>query len=415
MLPRMLLVLTEFPPSFGGMQTHAVHLCRHLAERGYDFRVATYRLARGESAAPAAGPAAERGLSRIGYWANVAELERMARAHRADVLYSSTVFYGQAAARTGLPMVCRSAGNDVLRPWIVWPYRYATRALSAHWVEAELVERFRRLEWPERWERLLLDRRREAMAESAGCMRRVLANSDYTAELLRGIGLNGARVRVAPGGVDARRFRPAGGSRRKWRRRLGLPESAYVLMTACRLVPKKGLDLLLQAAADLRREMPDLHLLVAGEGRERERAQALAAGLGLNGGVTWAGRVAHDRLREYYWSADQFVLASREALDPRTGLRDVETMGRVLCEANASGTPVVAARSGGIPSVVEHGRNGLLFAEDSLAELKERIRELREDNRRAQALVEEGLRRAEREFDWSRVCGVHEEEFRSSW
>jgi glycosyltransferase involved in cell wall biosynthesis len=413
MLPRVLLVLTEFPPSFGGMQTHAVYLCRYLEERGYAVKVATYRLERGDIAKPVTASAVERRLSRIGYWANVTALERMAQTHRADLIYSSTVFYGQSGALAGMPVVCRSTGNDVLRPWIVWPYRWGGAALSAAWVEENLVERFRRVEWPERWERMLLGARRAAMVESAQRMTRVLANSAYTAGLLGELGLNGGRVRVVAGGVDAERFRPNGSGKRKWRRRLGLPEGAYVLMTACRLVPKKGLELLLRAAAELRREMRDLHVVVVGDGRERTRAEALAAELGLDGGVTWAGRVEHERLREYYWSADQFVLASREAVDARTGLRDVETMGRVLCEANASGTPVVAARSGGIPSVVEHGRNGLLFEEDSREQLKQRVRELRDDRRRAAALVEEGLKRAEHEFDWSCICGAHEEAFRA--
>jgi phosphatidyl-myo-inositol dimannoside synthase len=71
------------------------------------------------------------------------------------------------------------------------------------------------------------------------------------------------------------------------------------------------------------------------------------------------------------------VLASREQVDPRTGLRDVETMGRVLCEAHAAGVPVVASRSGGIPSIVDHGRNGLLFEENDLDGLIHGIERLR--------------------------------------
>src|SRR2546423_1129750 len=67
---RLLLILTEFPPSFGGMQTHAVHLCRYLHQRGYHIEVATYR-----------GPAVEfpfpvhRCLSRIGFTQNLHILE----------------------------------------------------------------------------------------------------------------------------------------------------------------------------------------------------------------------------------------------------------------------------------------------------------------------------------------------------
>ena len=110
---RLLLILTEFPPSFGGMQTHAIHLCRYLHQRGYQIEVATYR-----------GPAVEfpfpvhRCLSRIGFTQNLQVLESLTRIARPDLLYSSTIFYGRLSASTGIPMIARSVGNDVLRPWI---------------------------------------------------------------------------------------------------------------------------------------------------------------------------------------------------------------------------------------------------------------------------------------------------------
>jgi glycosyltransferase involved in cell wall biosynthesis len=409
--PTLLLVLTEFPPSFGGMQTHAVYLCRHLHERGYRFEVATYRADEAAGVDAALPYPVHRSLSRIGYWRNLEALRSLARRIRPDLIYSSTVFYGQAGAATGAPALCRSAGNDVLRPWIAWPYRAASGLLSTPWLETQLYQRYRRLEWPERIENLLIERRRSLMRESALGMRRVLANSEFTAGLLDGIGVAPGRVRVLAGGVDAARFAPAGGDRGRWRERLGLPLRAYLLLTACRLVPKKGIEMLLDAFVRLRARMPDAHLAIAGEGRWRARYEAHAAALGLAGHVTFAGRVAHARLHEYYWAADQFVLASREHVDPRTGLRDVETMGRVLCEANAAGAPVVAARSGGIPSVIRDGCNGLLFEPDDAVALAACVERVRDDPRLAARLRECGLRRAADAFDWSVVCGAHEEEF----
>src|SRR5215475_2229665 len=177
---RLLLILTEFPPSFGGMQTHAVHLCRYLHQRGYHIEVATYR-----------GPdvsypfPVHRCLSRIGYTENLRILESLTRSVQPDLLYASTVFYGLLSASTGVPMVARSAGNDVLRPWIVWPYHRFSRTLSTPWLEDFLHRRFRKLDWPEAIESLLLERRREEVARSAGRIAHVLANSRYTAGLLR--------------------------------------------------------------------------------------------------------------------------------------------------------------------------------------------------------------------------------------
>jgi glycosyltransferase involved in cell wall biosynthesis len=396
---RLLLILTEFPPSFGGMQTHAVHLCRYLHKRGHRVEVATYR-----------GPSVEfpfpvhRCLSRIAHAENLRTLESLACKMRADLLYASTIFYGRVSAATGIPMIARSAGNDVLRPWIVWPYRPLSRMLSTPWLEEVLYNRFRKLEYPEFFESLMLDARRDEMAGSARHLNHVFANSEYTARLLRE--LHVANVDVLPGGVDARRFLP----QRDTRSELGLPQDTYIVMTACRLVPKKGLDLLMRAVSRLR----GTHLLIAGDGRQLSKCVALAQELGIENRVTFAGRISHDDLHRYYWAADQFVLASREHVDSRTGLRDVETMGRVLCEAHAAGVPVVASRSGGIPSIVDHGRNGLLFEEDNIEALIESIDRLREDRSLSRSLSAEGLRDAKEKWDWSVICRAHEAMFQEA-
>ncbi len=395
-IPRLLLILTEFPPSFGGMQTHAVNLCRYLHERGYQLEVATYRGPQIEFPFPV-----HRCLSRIGFRENLRTLESLVRTIRPDLIYASTIFYGRVSQSTGIPMIARSAGNDVLRPWIVWPYRWLSRTLSRPRLEDMLYNRFRKLEYPEFFESLLLAARTAEMTESVRHTRHILANSAYTASLFDQLPVNG--FDILPGGVDSRHFRPL----RDTREELGLPRNRTILMTACRLVPKKGLDLLMRAVAML----PDTHLLVAGEGRQLSKCIVLAEQLGISGRVRFAGRIPHDELNRYYWAADQFILASREHVDPRTGLRDVETMGRVLCEAHAAGVPVIASRSGGIPSIVDHGRNGLLFEEDNLQDLMESIRRLREDGKLRQSLIAEGLRDAAEKWDWQVICRAHEQIF----
>jgi glycosyltransferase involved in cell wall biosynthesis len=300
-------------------------------------------------------------------------------------------------------MIARSVGNDVLRPWIVWPYRQFSRVLSKPWLEDRLYQRFRRLDYPEAIESLLLARRKAEIAESVRHIAHILANSDYTAGLLRQF--PGARVTVLPGGVDTPRFHPL----RDTRDELGLAKDKYLLMTACRMVPKKGVDLLMRSVSRLR----GTHLVIVGEGRQLSRCVTLAEQLGIVERVTFVGRVAHENLQRYYWAADQFILASREHVDPRTGLRDVETMGRVLCEAHAAGVPVIASRSGGIPSIVEHGRNGLLFEEDNLDALTGCIERIRNDRELSRTLVNEGLHDATEKWDWSVICRSHERMFRA--
>ena len=99
-------------------------------------------------------------------------------------------------------------------------------------------------------------------------------------------------------------------------------------------------------------------------------------------------------------------------VNPLTNKRDAETMGRVLCEANAAGVPVIAARSGGIPSVITHGKNGLLFTSDDEDDYLAQIQRVQAEPGLARSLAETGLRVAQQEFDWSVIFQAHERYFR---
>jgi phosphatidylinositol alpha-1,6-mannosyltransferase len=391
------------------MQTHADYLSRYLAARGHEIRVVTYQTTdaaeREECARFDASLkfSVERRLSRLGYCNNLSLLSQMAREFAPDLIYCSTVFYGLLEQRTGAPVICRCVGNDVLRPWIAWPFEFLSGVLSARWVESFVMRRYRRCHSPEWLSAFFRKRRRGLMERSVLQVRMVLANSRFTDDLLAGIGVPDARRRILVGGVDSERFASATPLRRAGGR--------YVLMTACRLVPKKGIEFLLRAMVRLREWMPDVFLVIVGDGPHLSRLERLAERLGLLSHVQFAGRVPHREIAAYYASADQFILASRESVAAISGERDVETMGRVLCEANAARVPVVASRSGGIPSVIEHEANGLLFEPEDEAGLLDCVRRLRTDDALRQSLVTEGSSRAHHKFDWPVILRAHEDAF----
>jgi phosphatidyl-myo-inositol dimannoside synthase len=399
------------------MQTHAVYLSAWLAERGYPIEVVTYRPDDIEEDGAVLSYDARfrfpvrRCLSRLGFWHNLDRLVEIAAEFRPDLVYASTVFYGLLGPRLGVPVVCRSVGNDVLRPWIAYPFRPGSRLLSNPAVERYLYRTFQRLEQPEIVAALFRAARRRLMERSARAMTRILANSAYTAGLLRQAGVPDERVELLVGGVDAARFARPSLDRPRLRREIGLPEGRYILLTACRLEPKKGIDFLLESFAHLRRSMPDAYLVVVGDGKEGRRCRETAERLGLANSVRFAGRVPHEQVHSHFWAADLFVLASREYVHARTGLRDAETMGRVLCEANAAGIPVLAARSGGIPSVVTDGENGRLFTPDDLADFLAKTRELRASPDLRVRLASNGVALAHERFDWQRILDAHEQAF----
>lgn len=412
--PRILLVLTEFPPRIGGMQTHALHLACGLAGRGYPIEVVTYRPEHPDRAAAVDSNlpfTVRRILSRIGHFHNLDLLECCARGFKPDLIYCSTIFYGQLGTRLGLPVVCRSVGNDVMRPWIVWPYRALSKLVSASWFERRLYRFFRQLDYPERVERLLMRQRHALASASARSSRYLLANSNYTANLLTNIGVESDRIAVLPGGVDAAQFaRPQAPT--DLRARLGIGRNRYVLLTVCRLVRKKGIDFLLASMGRILQQFSNSHLLVVGTGRQRRRIRKLAKAVPWSDRITLTGAVANASVHHYYAIADAFVLASRVHVDQTTGLRDAETMGRALCEANAAGVPVAASRSGGIPSIISHQYNGLLFEPDDVESLCQALAILRGYPAKTHAMVQRGRRLAREKFDWAHLVDAHEACFR---
>jgi glycosyltransferase involved in cell wall biosynthesis len=148
------------------------------------------------------------------------------------------------------------------------------------------------------------------------------------------------------------------------------PDRPVRLLGVARLVPKKGLDVLLAALAGL---PPDLHWCYQhiGEGPLLEKLQEQAARLGLDSRIRWAGPRARDEVLEAYRAADLFVLASRVAPDG-----DRDGLPNVLLEAGALELPVVASRISAVPELIGDGVNGRLVEPEDAAALAGALTEL---------------------------------------
>jgi phosphatidylinositol alpha-1,6-mannosyltransferase len=160
---------------------------------------------------------------------------------------------------------------------------------------------------------------------------------------------------VVPPGVDTTSFRPLGEEARlEARARLGLPTEGRLVMGISRLVPRKGFDALIRAAALLQPSHPDLNVAIVGGGRDRKRLDKLAEKEGAP--VRFLGRIPFADLPAAYACGDVFAMLCRN----RWAGLEQEGFGIVFLEAAASGVPVVAGASGGVRDAVQHGETGFV-------------------------------------------------------
>ncbi|NUO46111.1 MAG: D-inositol-3-phosphate glycosyltransferase [Streptomyces sp.] len=187
---------------------------------------------------------------------------------------------------------------------------------------------------------------------------RLIANTtEERDELVHHYDADPAKVAVVHPGVNLDRFCPADG-RAAARARLDLPQDALIPLFAGRIQPLKAPDILLRAVAVLLDERPELRsrLVVpivggpSGSGLAKpEGLQKLAARLGITDVVRFRPPVGQDQLADWFRAASLLVMPSYS-----------ESFGLVAIEAQAAGTPVLAASVGGLPVAVRDGETGFL-------------------------------------------------------
>ena len=361
----------------GGMQTHTGELTRALDEHGVTQTVVTTRV-----------PGAPR-VERVGRRAQVIRLGLPVTAFRqwyavpaawlvprlaahADLLHAhlgedlAVVPLALSAARLqGIPLVL-TVHTSVRYTLAVRDVRSAVLKAVGGWFEEQ----------------------GERRAD------RVIALTPRLAALLTAHGIPPERVRVIPSGVRPALFRapdvtdppvdtdpPADTAPLD-----GLPRPRIVFLG--RLHAQKNVDVLLRAAALLR--LP-AQVVVAGDGPERRRLQALHRELRLGARVTFLGFVPHDRVPALLRDADVLVMPSR-----------YEELGTALLEAMQCGLPIVATRTGGIPEVVGHETSGLLVPPGDVAGLAAAIDRLVGDPALRTRFGEAGRLRAG-DYRWDRL------------
>ena len=191
-----------------------------------------------------------------------------------------------------------------------------------------------------------------------------------------------SKLIYVPLGIDAGDFAP--GPQR------AIPTSPNILCVG-RLAPEKGQALLLEAIAALKSEGRPVHLRLVGDGPDRMWLENRAAELGVASNVEFAGWVDQARLMALYAETDVFVLSSL-----------AEGIPMVLMEAMALQIPCVAPCITGIPELIEHGVDGMLFAVADVEDLTKKIRDLLDSPELCAQIGRQARARVVRDYDMAR-------------
>jgi phosphatidylinositol alpha-1,6-mannosyltransferase len=195
------------------------------------------------------------------------------------------------------------------------------------------------------------------------------------------------RIVLVENGVDLAVFHPQAAPA-SFVERHGLKER-QVLVTVTRLVPRKGVDKVLEAMPAVARLFPRAVYLIAGDGPQRSELEALAGKLGIADRVIFAGAVPHDETVDFYACADLVLLPNREEKGDADGLP------LVFLEAGACAKPVIGGHAGGTAEVIHDGENGFVVDGRDVAAIEAAIcRLLANDDLRA-VMGQKGLQMAQ--------------------
>jgi glycosyltransferase involved in cell wall biosynthesis/peptidoglycan/xylan/chitin deacetylase (PgdA/CDA1 family) len=196
--------------------------------------------------------------------------------------------------------------------------------------------------------------RRRCVVNTLNCVDAILTVNRHLRERVADLGVDPRKVHTWYQGVDKSRFFP--GDRLAARQVLGLSASENLLLWVGRMVPVKGLDVLISAASELRNRGLSYRLCLVGDGPLRPSVEAAVANRGLAERITFLGALRPEQLPDWYRAADVMVLPSRS-----------EGLPNVLRESLACGTPFVASDVGGIPEIARPGQDRLVPPEDPIA------------------------------------------------
>lgn len=222
----------------------------------------------------------------------------------------------------------------------------------------------------------------------------VIANSEFTRDELRKMGVRTGRIRLIYPGVDVERFRP-GLPCDDLKASIGLKPGQKLILSVGRLQRRKGFDMLIRSLPEILRKH-DVHHVLIGIGEDWDYLSSLAQELGVADHVSMLGHVDPQDLPRWYNACDVFAMPNREING------DTEGFGMVFIEAAACGKPAIAGMAGGTGAAVVEGETGFRVEGEQIDAIADAVVELLGPV--GDQMGEHGFRRARAQFSWDSIA-----------
>ena len=364
---RVVMLSNSFPPQVGGIQEHVSNLAQTLARQGHQLKIVTVRRNKSE---------------RIRDTFAGLDVTRVPQ-----LTLPKTLTAQYLAITTALLIARRLRGQaDVVHYHTFWPDAFT----------AFFVNKFVPTVYTAHESRFLIMAEQPKSHRSLKLALRpfqgILAPSTELLNVTRQLGVSAEKSAFISNAVDANSFRPDI-TRGSVRARYGIPTDHCLILCPRRLVPKNGLEFLVESIPLIRRRFNGVTLLIAGDGPEREKLQARVRELALQDSVIFAGNQDNSDLPQFYADSDIVAIPSLKEATSIAGL-----------EAMASARAVVASNVGGLPEIIEDEVSGLLVPPCNPEALSLAITRLIEAPELRNQLGLAARACVERKFTWDQVA-----------
>lgn len=303
-------------------------------------------------------------------------LKKLARAERPAIIHAASNHWNgltavKTARKLGIPSIYEVRG--------LWEVTRGSR--NPEWAKGNMFQFMARME-----------------ADAAKGATHVFAITEALREELISRGVDENKIQIVPNGVDTQRFTPIPRDE-ELAATLGVTGKTVIGYVGS-VLDYEGIELMLEAAQQLKRDRDDFHVLIVGDGAELERFQSFVAENAMEDVVTFTGRVPHEEVERYYSLIDITPF-------PRLPLPVCEMVSPLKpFEAMAMGKAVVASDVAALKEIVTPGLNGYLYAKGRAESLLEQLTRLLDDPEHTRALGQQARDWVVENRDWKQLATI---------